>query len=176
MSESFIGEIKMMATTFAPRKWAMCNGTIMAVNQNQPLFALIGAQYGGDGRSSFALPDMRGRIPVHFGQGPGLQNYPLTAKVGVEDVTLQTSQIPSHTHSLQASKNSANASTAISNVLAKSPQSELAYLNGAVTGEVQKMSESAVRTAGGNASHNNMMPYLAIHFVICLQGIFPSRN
>lgn len=176
MSESFIGEIKMMATTFAPRQWAMCNGTIMAVNQNQPLFALIGAQYGGDARSSFALPDMRSRIPIHFGQGPGLQNYPLAAKAGVEEVTLQKSQIPAHTHSLQASNNSANTSTAISNVLATSPQGELAYLSGAVTGEVQKMSELAVRSTGGNASHNNMMPYLAINFIICLHGIFPSRN
>lgn len=176
MSDSFIGEIKMMATTFAPRQWAMCNGTIMAVNQNQPLFALIGAQYGGDGRSSFALPDMRGRIPVHFGQGLGLQNYPLAAKTGVEEVTLQTSQIPAHTHSLQASNNSANTSTAIGNVLAKSPQNETAYLNGTVTGAVQEFSESAVESAGGNEPHNNMMPYLAIHFVICLQGIFPSRN
>ncbi|TMO66696.1 phage tail protein [Pseudoalteromonas aurantia] len=176
MSESFIGEIKMMATTFAPRQWAMCDGATMAIYQNQPLFALIGTQYGGDGRSSFALPDMRGRIPVHFGQGPGLQNYPIAAKTGVEEVTLQMSQIPAHTHTLQASTNSANTSSAIGNVLAKSPQNETAYLNGAVVRTVQALSEEAVESAGGNMPHNNMMPYLAIHFVICLQGIFPSRN
>ncbi|TMP42174.1 phage tail protein [Pseudoalteromonas citrea] len=176
MSDSFIGDIKMMATTFAPRQWAMCNGTIMAVNQNQPLFALIGAQYGGDGRSSFGLPDMRGRIPVHFGQGPGLQNYPLAAKTGLEEVTLQKSQIPAHTHSLQASNNSANSSSAIGNVLARSPETETAYTSDAGTSKVQELSAMAVESAGNTQPHNNMMPYLAIHFVICLQGIFPSRN
>lgn len=176
MSDSFMGEIKMMATTFAPRQWAMCNGTMMAVNQNQPLFALIGAQYGGDARSSFALPDMRSRIPIHFGQGPGLQNYPLGAKTGVEVVTLQKSQIPAHTHSLQASNNSANTPAAIGNVLAKSPETETAYTSNAGTSPVQELSAMAVESAGDTKPHYNMMPYLAIHFVICLQGLFPSRN
>ncbi|MBQ4848204.1 tail fiber protein [Pseudoalteromonas sp. MMG005] len=176
MSDSFIGEIKMIATTYAPRQWAFCSGATLGINQNQALFALIGAQYGGDGRSSFQLPDLRGRVPVHFGQGPGLQNYPLGAKTGVENVTLQPAQIPPHTHRLQASNNQANTSTAVGNVLAMSPTSESTYISGTPTGATQALNEGAVQSAGASQAHTNMMPYLAINFIICLTGTFPSRN
>jgi microcystin-dependent protein len=163
MSESFVGEIKMIATTFSPRQWAFCSGSTFSISQNQVLFALIGAQYGGDGRSSFMLPDLRGRVPVHFGQGPGLQPYPIARQAGVEKVTLLPQQMPT-------------TSTAIGNVLARSPATESTYISGAVTGESQQLNDAAVETVGANEPHTNMMPYLAIHFIICLNGLFPSRN
>ena len=176
MSESFVGEIKMIATTFSPRQWAFCSGSTFSISQNQVLFALIGAQYGGDGRSSFMLPDLRGRVPVHFGQGPGLQPYPIARQAGVEKVTLLPQQMPAHTHSLQANNNRATTSTAIGNVLARSPATESTYISGAVTGESQQLNDAAVETVGANEPHTNMMPYLAIRFIICLNGLFPSRN
>lgn len=176
MAESFIGEIKMIATTYSPQQWAYCSGSTLTVNQNQALFALIGAQYGGDGRSSFQLPDLRGRVPVHYGQGPGLRNYPLGARVGVESVVLQPEQIPPHTHRLQASNNRANTSNAIGNVLAMSPATESTYISGTVTGTKQELNEAAVETEGAGQAHTNMMPYLAINFIISLAGTFPSRN
>jgi len=176
MSDSFIGEIKMFAATFSPRQWAFCNGAIMAVSQNESLFALIGATYGGDGRSSFGLPEMRGRIPVHYGQGPGLSAYPIGMRRGLEEVVLSADQLPSHTHALQASNNRATSKNPNGNVFAASPVNETMYIEGQTTGAPQALNEAAVDTSGSNDGHMNIMPYTAIQFIICLEGIFPSRN
>lgn len=106
MSDPFVGEIRMFAGNFAPRQWAFCNGQLMAISQNDALFSLLGTIYGGDGRSSFGIPDMRGRIPMHWGTGPGLTPRPIGQKMGVESVALTANQIPSHSHTMQASTDS----------------------------------------------------------------------
>lgn len=185
--EPFIGMIVMFGGNFAPRGWALCDGTLLSISQYQALFSILGTTYGGDGRTTFALPPMRGRVPMHAGSGPGLTTRRLGEKSGVENVTLNTTQIPSHTHGINASGtlrvvredgNTAEpAGAAIANV---SPDTSMAYNNStapdadAAAGSVQ-LSVQALNT-GGNQHHTNMQPYLAVNFIIALEGTYPSRN
>lgn len=172
MSEPFVGEIRMFAGNFAPRGWAFCDGQLLAVSQNDALFSLLGTVYGGDGRTTFALPDMRGRIPVHMGQGPGLSNYALGTKGGAEGVTLAVSQLPSHNHTLQAASDAANRKDAQSNLLGRSTSINL-YTGDAPEGA---LASAAISNAGGSQVHGNLMPFLCVHFIIALFGIYPSRH
>ena len=172
MSEPFVGEIRMFAGNFAPRGWAYCDGQLLAVSQNDALFSLLGTIYGGDGRTTFGLPDMRGRVPLHAGHGPGLSERRLGAKGGSEKVTLTTNQIPSHTHPVSGTNNLANATTPGGNVPA---QSTIADLYAPVAPTVD-MNAAAVPNVGGSQSHSNLMPYLCVHFIIALFGIYPSRH
>ncbi|MFK7972210.1 MAG: phage tail protein [Bacteroidia bacterium] len=172
MSEPFVGEIRMFAGNFAPRGWAFCDGQLMAVSQNDALFSLLGTIYGGDGRTTFGLPDLRGRVPIHTGQGAGLSNRRLGAKSGQENVTLVTNQLPSHNHGFKASTGSGTDSNPSGKYLAASPNVRL-FRPGA---PAVAMDASTSTATGGSRSHTNLMPTLCIHFIVALVGIYPSRN
>ncbi len=169
----FIGEIRWFASNFAPRGWAFCNGQLLPVSQNDALFSILGTTYGGDGRTTFALPDLRGRAPVHFGQGPGLANVSLGQSLGAETVTLQANHLPAHSHTLQGSTNPATQSDPTSNVLG-SPQGDNIYA--AAGGTQVAMRVDSIGNTGANQAHNNMQPSIAINCIIALTGTFPSRN
>lgn len=173
MSEPFVGEIRMFAGNFAPRGWAFCDGQLLAVSQNDALFSLLGTIYGGDGRTTFGLPDMRGRIPIHAGHGPGLSNRRLGAKGGEEKVTLTVNQLPSHGHEVSASAASASSGNPSNNVSASTAPTNIYSTALAVP---QSMNSAAVSATGGSRSHTNLMPALCIHFIIALVGIYPSRH
>ena len=169
MSEPFLAEIKIFGFNFPPRSWAFCDGQILPIAQNQSLYSLLGTTYGGDGRTSFALPDLRGRAPGHVGNG-----HQHGQKTGEERHTLSAAEMPQHTHSLRASDNNATEIEAGGNVLANTMQAALnAYAGPA---NLQNMGTETVVNAGGGQSHQNMQPYLALSFCIALRGLFPSRN
>lgn len=168
--EPFIGTIMLFGFNFAPRGWAICNGQLQSIAQNTALFALLGTTYGGDGRTTFGLPDLRGRVPLGHGQGPGLPHYTLGEMGGVADVTLTHSQMPPHTHTVNAT-NSATSKTPGANLPAFST-------GGAAYGPTADTSMAAnmVQPSGNGMPHTNMQPYLAGNWCIALQGIFPSRD
>jgi microcystin-dependent protein len=170
VSEPFIGEIRMFGGNFAPAGWAFCDGSLLPISENDALFNLIGTTYGGDGQSTFALPDLRGRIPIHMGQGSGLSNRILGQQGGVETVTLTTGQIPSHTHALNASSSAATNAATPADIMAN-PGTTFLYAAAPSIG----MHASAVGTAGGSQPHTNLAPYLCVSFIISLFGIFPSQ-
>lgn len=177
MSEPFIGEIRIFAANFAPRGWAFCDGQLLPVSQNTALFSLLGTTYGGDGRSTFALPNMQGRSPVHPGRGPGLTSRRLGQIGGVETETLTEAQLPSHSHSMEAVTRSqfsvGNALTPAGNLLA-SPQTGNQYVNAG--GALADMDSQSLADVGGGLEHNNMQPFLAMNFIIALVGLYPSRS
>jgi microcystin-dependent protein len=163
----------MFAGNFAPRGWAFCDGQLLAVSQNDALFSLLGTIYGGDGRTTFGLPDLRGRLPIHAGHGPGLSERRLGAKAGEEKVTLTVNQLPSHSHT------PVNASSAIADDFAPEGKTLATttfdlYIEG--TTPNVNMSSEAITHVGGSQSHTNLMPFLCIHFIIALFGIYPSRQ
>jgi microcystin-dependent protein len=166
MATPFLGEVKMISWNFPPKGWAFCNGQLMPINQNQPLFSLLGTTYGGDGRTTFALPDMRGRIPIHVGAG-WLQGQ----VAGELAHTLKTQEMPAHTHSLVADTKIGGANPTNTSRLAGST---IAMYGGQTN--LVPMSPSEVTNAGGGQPHENEQPYLVINYVIALQGIFPSRD
>ena len=183
MADPFVAEIRMFPFDFPPKGWAFCNGQILPISQNTALFSLLGTTYGGDGKSTFALPDMQGNAAMHPGQGQGLSLRDLGEMGGSQSVTLLISEIPTHTHTLQASNNDAPAdatgATPTSNLPAKS-----SYDNGSEAGVIgmygtgapnQLMAFQALSPAGGTLPHNNMQPTLVLNFCIALQGIFPAR-
>lgn len=173
MSEPFVGEIRMFAGNFAPRGWANCDGQLLAIAQNNALFSLFGTIYGGDGRTTFGLPDLRGRIPIHRGQGPGLGNKSLGNKAGNEKVGLTTQQLPNHNHPLQVSVANGLEANPGGNVLSGSALLE------AFADETPEtaMAASALPTAtGGGQTHDNLQPFQVIRFIAALSGIYPSRN
>lgn len=172
MSETFIGEIRMFAGNFAPRSWALCDGQLLAVSQNDALFSLLGTTYGGDGRSTFGLPDLRGRIPVHAGTGPGLSNRRLGEKSGTETVTVTTNELPTHTHALKGSTQFADTPNPAMHAPAKSTAADF-YIDEVPSAD---LSSSAVTSTGGSQSHANIMPFLCVSFIIALVGIYPSRS
>jgi len=172
MAEPFVGEIRMFAGTFAPRGWASCDGQLLAVSQNDALFSLLGTIYGGDGRTTFGLPDLRGRIPIHAGSGPGLSQRRLGEIGGAENVTLTANELPSHTHPARCFDGNGTVPGPQDAVWARSPHGTLYSGNPPDTA----MSPSAIQNTGGSQSHDNMMPYQCIHFIIALLGIYPSRN
>jgi microcystin-dependent protein len=167
MSTPFVGEIRMFGGNFAPAGWAFCMGQLLPISENETLFVLIGTTYGGDGESTFALPDLRGRVPIHQGQG-----HTIGEMGGTEQVTLTQQQIPSHTHAMFGSTNPASPlALPAGSVVAGNAATPL--YDGAPT---QNMSANAVTGAGGSQPHDNMAPYLCISFIISLFGIFPSQS
>ena len=170
MSEPFVGEIRMFAGNFAPQGWAYCDGQLLAVSQNDALFSLLGTIYGGDGRTTFGLPDMRGRLPVHAGQGPGLSARQLGSKGGAETHVFSNVET-SHHHVLVASTVPGNVSQAAGSLPADTGGS-YSYHDSASPAAATGMSTD---TAGGGQSHTNLMPYLCVNFIIALYGIYPSR-
>lgn len=176
MADPFLGEIRMFAGNFAPRGWAFCAGQILSISQNTALFSLLGTTYGGNGQTTFALPDLRGRAPVSSGQGPGLSNYNLGEMAGSESVTLLTSQMPAHTHAANASTQPGSASSPANGVCASGVDSQGGSVNGYVAAPNTTMAPQAIGAAGGSQPHENRPPFLCVNFIIALQGIYPSRN
>lgn len=173
MTEPFIGEIKMFAGNFAPRGWALCDGQLLSVSGNDALFSLLGTLYGGDGRTTFGLPDLRGRIPIHEGSGPGLSPRALGSKAGFEKAGVTANQLPAHTHTFQGTNSVANSANAQSNVVGESSLFDM-YQSGAPAAD---MNASAItEDVGGGQTHNNLAPFLCINYIIALVGVFPSRN
>lgn len=172
MSEPFVGEIRMFAGNFAPRAWAFCDGQLLAVSQNDALFSLLGTVYGGDGTTTFGLPDLRGRIPLHAGTGPGLSPRRLGSRAGGEKVTLTTNQLASHSHDF-------NANTAEADSLAPEGRVTAEGVGVSVYADVGQdvsMASNMVDRTGGDLSHTNLMPTLCVNFIIALFGIYPSRH
>ncbi len=176
MSEPFTAEIRIFAGNFAPRGWAFCNGQLLPVSQNTALFSLIGTTYGGDGRTTTALPNLQGRAPMHPGRGPGLTSRRLGQRGGTEMVTLSEAQMPNHTHNVQAVQRTqftvGNDLTATNNYLA-SPQTGNAYVGAS---SLTAMDSTAVQNKGGSQAHNNLQPFLTMNFIIALVGLYPSRS
>jgi microcystin-dependent protein len=166
MSEPFLSEIKIVSFNFPPKGWALCNGQFLPINQNQALFALLGTTYGGNGQTTFALPNLRGRLPIHMGNG-----HTLGEAAGSTSVTVNIQQLPTHTHFVQATNVQATLDDPTGNVLGKAGGALYATFASAVA-----MGPQMVTSVGGSQPHNNMMPYLVLNFIIALQGIFPSRN
>lgn len=174
MGEPFIGEIRMFGGNFAPAGWAFCDGQLMPISQNDALFILVGTMYGGDGQSTFGLPNLKGRLPMHFGQGPGIsQSYQMGEMAGVESVTLTAQQIPVHNHAFLASGDGGQqaqpggayyAQLSSGKLYTASDQTPTFNLNAGVLSPV-----------GGSQPHDNMMPYLCISFIMSLYGIFPNQ-
>ncbi|MGB1241228.1 MAG: phage tail protein [Chitinophagales bacterium] len=171
MSEPFVGEIRMFAGNFAPRGWEFCDGQLLTISQNDALFSLFGTVYGGDGRTTFALPDLRGRIPLHAGSGPGLSNRPLGSKGGTERVTLNTYQLPPHNHTVRV-VNSASSVGIPTNASLSISTNDNEY---AATG-TEYMGAINTTETGGNQSHNNLMPTLCVHFIVAIFGVYPPRS
>jgi microcystin-dependent protein len=174
-SNQFVAEIRMFGCNFAPKGWAMCNGQLLPISQNTALFSLLGTNYGGDGKSTFGLPNLQGSAPMASGQGAGLSERYLGEIGGSESVTLLTSEIPFHTHTANA-KTGGNASDPNGLIWANpSGRPGPNFFTDAV-GTPQPMSPNALQVAGSSLPHNNMMPYLVVNFCIALQGIFPPRS
>lgn len=173
MSEPFVGEIRMFAGNFAPRGWAFCDGQLLAVSQNDALFSLLGTIYGGDGRTTFGLPDLRGRVPIHAGSGPGLSPRRLGAKAGSEKETLTVNQMPSHSHSWRASSSAAVERLPSDGVYAQHSASDFYRTNSSPNAN---MNTAVMSNVGGSRSHTNLQPFLCINFIIALVGIYPSRH
>ena len=174
MSDPFLGQIIMFGGNFAPRGWALCEGQLLPISQNTALFSILGTTYGGDGRTTFGLPDLRGRVPMGNGQGPGLTNRRLGEKSGAENVTLTSAQMPTHNHTAAAVGPAGNSNDATGNVWADDAGvSSATYSSGVVTGA---MRGDAIGNAGSNQAHTNVQPYQVVNFIIALQGTFPSRN
>lgn len=172
MSQPFVGEIRMFGGNFAPNGWLFCDGSVLPISENEVLFQLIGTTYGGDGQNTFALPDLRGRVPLHSGAGPGLSNRALAESGGSETVTLSAGQMPTHRHALNASTTTAVASAGPSGVLAASAATQF-YGGGIPSAD---MAAGAITQQGGSQPHANMAPFLAVNFIISLFGIFPSQG
>jgi microcystin-dependent protein len=173
MSDPFVAEIRIFAFNFAPKGWAFCNGQLLPISQNTALFSLLGTTYGGDGKSTFALPDMQGNAPMQPGQGQGLSLRDLGEMSGVESVTLLVSEIPLHTHTLMtAAGDPAESNIATGNALARSKNGN-AYTT---TLTPTQMAFEGLPPAGGSLPHNNMQPYLTLNFCIAMQGVFPPRG
>ena len=173
MAEPFIGEIRMFAGSYAPRDWAFCDGQIMSISQYNALFSLFGTMYGGDGRTSFGLPDMRGRLPLHFGNGQGLSHRIVGERGGSETVTLTPSELPSHSHSLNASTALADTSSPSGHVLADEDENLRIYDEQAQT---SSLASDVIGYTGGSQPHSNLMPTLCVNFIVALFGIYPSRS
>lgn len=172
MSEPFLAQIMLFGGNFAPRGWAFCNGQILSISQNTALFSLLGTTFGGNGQTTFALPDLRGRVPIHPGQGPGLSNYSPGQQGGTESNTLTQGQMPAHTHAaaLNASSNPSSDTLPNGNFLAEGNS----YTN--TTNAQMNANAVSLGVAGGSQPFPILQPYLGVNFIIALEGIFPSRN
>ena len=187
--EAFIGTIVAWGPNFAPRGWAFCNGSLLAISQYSAVFSLLGTTYGGDGRTTFALPDLRGRVPVGAGQSPGTSNYQQGSKGGQETVTLNVQQLASHTHGastsglqIAASTAAANTATPSASVVPAQPEDASRnpfpiYTNAATNTSLGSVSGNVtIDPAGGSQAHENRQPYEVVNYIICLEGIFPPRS
>ncbi len=172
MANQYIGEIRIFPYNFAPSGWTTCSGQIMSISQNTALFSLLGTTYGGNGTSTFALPDLRGRVPVGQGSGPGLSQYVIGQSAGVETVALSQGQMPSHSHTVEANAAKATSKLPGGHVLAHSGENEFATAPDGTT----TMNPAMIAATGSGQAHTNVQPYLALTPCIALQGIFPSRN
>jgi len=166
MAEPFLSEIRIFSFNFPPKGWALCNGQLLPINQNQALFALLGTTYGGNGQTSFALPNLQGQVPIHTGNAHALGEH-----AGTSSVTVSQGQMPQHTHFAQASNTAGDVPSATGNVLAASDVQVYAPV-----GSLTSLQPGSIADAGGSQPHNNMMPYLVLNYCIALQGIFPSPN
>jgi microcystin-dependent protein len=167
MATPYLAEIRLVSFGFPPRGWALCDGQLLPINQNQALFSLLGTTYGGDGRVNFGLPNLQGRVPVHMGDG-----LVLGQSAGEESVTLSIAQLPAHVHLVNASPNAATVNSPTNNVLAQSPGN--VYVNAA--GSLTSLLPSTLTNVGGAQPHENRQPYLTLNFCIALTGIFPTQN
>jgi len=170
--DPFLGEVRMFAGNFAPRGWAFCEGQLLSINQNSDLFSLLGTTFGGDGQTTFALPDLRGRVPLHPGTGPGLSPHQLGQKGGTEMTSLTAAQMPSHSHAVKASDANGSAVSPAGLVPARNAAGVPVY--GPPT--LEHLAGNAIEPAGGGQPHDNMQPYLGLNYIIALQGLYPSRN
>ena len=170
--DPYIGQSIMFGGNFAPRGWALCNGQLLSIAQNTALFSILGTTYGGDGRTTFGLPDLRGRTPIHAGQGPGLTNRTLGESGGAETVILSAGQMPAHSHVANAASGGGSATSPQNAVWAASTARDNIYAAAADT----TLSPSAIGPAGGGQSHDNMPPYQAVNYIIALEGIYPPRD
>jgi microcystin-dependent protein len=168
MPEPFLSELKIVSFNFAPQGWAFCNGQLLPINQNQALFALLGTTYGGNGQTNFALPDLRGRVPIHFGNG-----HTLGEKAGTESVTVNIQQMPTHIHVARASANDANTNIPDNTVLLAGSAPNDLYTGAAA---LTALTPSTITNVGGSQPHENRQPFLTLNYIIALQGIFPSQN
>lgn len=175
MSEPFLAEIRIVGFNFAPRGWAFCDGQILPINQNQSLYSLLGTTYGGDGRTSFALPDMRGRTPIHVGSSNGT-NHLQGSKSGEETHTLSQAEMPQHTHELKGSTDSATQGGPSGNFISATTLAGGNLFSTTSDSLNVSMASAGISNVGGGQAHNNMQPYLALNFCIALRGLFPSRN
>lgn len=171
MTDPFVAEIRMFGFNFAPTGWAMCNGQLLPISQNTALFSLLGTTYGGDGQSTFALPDLQGSVPMHPGQGPGLSLHDLGESAGSDTVTLLDSEIPVHAHTVTTSQSDGTSQAAAGEKLA----SGIGIAQYATAANLTSMAFQSVGVAGADLPHNNLQPYLVLNFCIALQGVFPPR-
>lgn len=177
MSTPYIGEIRMFGfgTRGAPNGWQACDGSLLPISEYDALFALIGTTYGGDGQTTFAVPDLRGRVPIHQGTGPGLSTYVIGQRAGTETVTVLQTQMPAHTHTLVATSGAATALTPGTSVLPGAVSGDNFYVNTITGNNAAAMSPQMVGMAGGSQPHENCMPTLTVQYCIATQGIFPSQ-
>lgn len=173
MSEPFLAEVRIVGFNFAPRGWAFCDGQILPINQNQSLYSLLGTTYGGDGRTSFALPDLRGRTPIHVGNNDAGGSHSYGQKGGVETITLSAAEMPQHNHGQKATSEDASIATPTGNQLAKTADNVYGAKS---TDPNDQLNAGSIANVGGGQAHDNMQPYLAVNFCIALRGLFPSRN
>ena len=178
--DPFLAEIRIFPFNFAPKGWAFCNGQLIGISQNTALFSLLGTQYGGDGKSTFALPNLQGSVPVGQGQGAGLQQWYIGETTGTPTVTLLQSEMPMHNHGLVATSSNATTTSASGNQIATGFQGGLQCSGGgnmySSAGPNVQLALQSLTPSGGSQPHNNMMPYLALSYCIALQGIFPQRS
>lgn len=170
--EPFIGQIMMFGGNFAPRGWANCDGQLLAISQNEALFSILGTMYGGDGRTTFGLPDLRSRVPIHVGRGPGLSNYVQGQKGGSETKVLTVNQLPNHSHTLNASSDVGNSSDPTSRVLGNTGGRDTEYN----TSPNVQMAANAIGNTGGGQPFSILPPYNTVRYIIALEGIYPPRT
>ncbi len=175
MSTPYIGEIRMFGFGRTPIGWQACDGSLLPISQYETLFVLIGTTYGGDGQSTFAVPDLRGRLPIHQGQGPGLSSYVIGQMAGTENVTLLTTQMPTHTHTMVATTGTATALTPGSALLPGSVSGDIFYATDVTGATPAPMSAQSTTIAGGSQPHENTMPTLTVQYCIATEGIFPQQ-
>lgn len=176
MSDQFVAEIRIFPFNFAPKGWALCNGQLLPISQNTALFSLLGTTYGGDGKSNFALPDLQGSTPMQQGQGPGLSQRFLGEQSGEQAVTLLQTEMPAHSHGVQAAGAPDGQLTPVNNLWASGQKGFGNFYTASVPATNVAMNPLSTSITGGSQPHNNMMPYLTLNFCIALQGIFPARS
>lgn len=174
--DPFLGQIVMFAGTFAPRGWAFCEGQLLSIASNTALFSILGTTYGGDGRTTFALPDLRGRVPMHPGNGPGLGSKRLGERGGTQDTTLMTQNLPPHNHAIVASGNDADSKSPTNAFFPTVPRAGANEPYASAVGTPTTMNPSAVGNTGSGLSFSNLPPYNCLNYIIALQGVFPSRS